>query len=120
MGHRCNVYRMFFLLCFIISLCHFAIYLHVYEPIQKSISLLFFSLISVFCIGHTLQEFIASDSILKLFFNGLIVMIFFSVLYGLLAFHKEFRSKFPALFPTANYLHLFFILLYKQYKRIKS
>jgi len=75
---------------------------------------------STLYIGHILQEFIVPDSILKLFFNGLIVSIFFSVFYGLFAFHKELRSKFPDLFITANYLHFLFILLHKQYKRIKQ
>ena len=78
------------------------------------------SFVSTLYLGHILQEFIVPDSILKLFFSGLIVSIFFSVLYGLFAFYKELRSKFPELFPSANYLHFLFILLHKQYKRIKS
>jgi len=77
------------------------------------------SFVSALYIGYVLQELIVPDSIIKLFFNGLIVMIFFSLLYGLFAFQKELRSKFPDLFQLANYLHSFFLLLHKQYKRIK-
>ena len=81
---------------------------------------LFASFASALYMGQILQELIVPDSIIKLCLNGLIVMIFFSFLYGVFAFQKEFGNKFPKLLHIANYLHSFFLLLHKQYKRIRS
>ncbi|WP_294965522.1 hypothetical protein [Sulfurimonas sp.] len=55
---------------------------------------LFISFASTLYIGYLLQDVITPDSILKLFANGMIIVLFFTLLYALLAFKKELRSRF--------------------------
>jgi len=55
---------------------------------------LFISFASALYIGYLLQDIITPDSIIKLFANGMLIVIFFTSLYGLLAFKKELRTNF--------------------------
>lgn len=54
---------------------------------------LFISFVTALYVGYLLQNIIIPDSIVKLFANGMLIVVFFSTLYALLAFKKELRSS---------------------------